>query len=196
MRNMRKFGRSRALLARNFAFTPFKPQRMVGPLPSSVTATPEVKQQLERQGVESMATRPFERQGTDYPYPEPQIFQARVSLDDNINALNAGAKVTLGGFRLAKNTAADAVRFIVDTNAEATFQALRFALEINGKGFIQQQFFTLPFPEGVPQNFFREVISQASVNVIVQIRPGAVLIPPLGTADLQVFVNAYQGKFL
>lgn len=186
MRNMRKFGRSRALIARNFAFTPFKPNRMVGPIPAQLTKPAEDQ---------SFVTGPYERHGANYPYPVPQIFQARLNLDDSLADLNAGGKVQIGGFRMNKNTAADAIKFLVETSDPSTFQMLQFALEINGQPFSQQQFFTLPFPEG-PERFFREVISQANVGIVAQARAGAVLVPPLGTAEIHVFVDAYQGKFL
>lgn len=195
MRNMRKFGRSRALIARNFAFTPFRPRRMAGPIPQQLTAPPEVAEKLGQEDIGAYGSGPYQRHGAAYPYPVPQIFQARLNLDDSLADLNAGGKVQIGGFRMNKNTAADAIKFLVETSDPSTFQMLQFALEINGLPFSQQQFFTLPFPEG-PERFFREVISQANVGIVAQARAGAVLVPPLGTAEIHVFVDAYQGKFL
>lgn len=193
-RVVQRYSRARMLMARNRAFTPFNPARMVDPVPGRLVATPAEEAAMRAKGIEPISVASVERHGADYPYPAPQIFQGVTNLDDILAQLQAGGMVSLGGFRTIRNTVADRFRFWIETANPDTFALLRFMLLVNGLPFVQQQFFTLPFVVNM-QGFFRQVPSQALLEVVVGLRPGAVPIPPLGTIEVQIFADAYQGKF-
>lgn len=182
------------LMARNYAFAPFKPAAMVDPIPARLAATPEQEAALRAQGILPISVESVERHGADYPYSAPQIFQGVTNLDDVVAELAAGALIQVGGFRMFRNTAGDRFRFWMETSNPDTFDLLQFQFRINGLSFMQQQFFTRPMITNM-QNFFRQIPSQALVQLVVGLRPGAVLIPPLGTLEVQIFVDAYQAKF-
>lgn len=181
-------------MARNRAFTPFDPTRMVSPIPARLATSDAQEARLRAMGVPSASQQAFERSGADYPYPAPQVIQTRVDLDDGLAALIAGGTITLAGFRMFKNTAADRLRFFISTANPDTFSLLRFQLQVNGQSFVQQQFFTLPFIVNM-QPFYREIKSQASVAIVAGLQPGAAPLPPLGTIETQIFVDSYQAKF-
>jgi len=181
-------------MARNRAFTPFNPSRAPGGVPARITTDPATERELQRRGVlpEDLAAR--ERHGADYPESTPQIVQQQTSLDDNLATLIAGGLIQVAAFRMFKNTVGDRLRFWMQTENPDTFDLLRFQMRINGQPFIQQQFFTQPFIQNM-QGFFRRIRSQASVELIAGLRPGAIPIAPIGTMVAQIFVDGYQGKF-
>lgn len=163
-------------------------------IPSRVTTTPAQEAELRRQGVPPAEVEAFERHGGDYPEPYPQVFQARVNLDDQLATLIAGGLITIGAFRMIRNTVGDRLRFWMETENPDTFDLLQFQMRINGTPFMQQQFFTLPFVVNM-QSFFRRIGSQANVELVASLRPAAAPLPPIGQMEVQIFVDGYQGKF-
>lgn len=182
------------LMARNRAFTPFNPVRGATPIPVRLTASPAQEAAMRRQGVLPVPVEGFERHGADYPYPTPQVFQSRTDLDDSLAALLAGGLVTIGSFRMFRNTVGDKLRFWWETENPDSFDLLQFQFQVNGQAFMQQQFFTRPFVITM-QPFFREIKSQAVVSLVAGLRAGAAPLPPLGSIEVQIFVDGYQAKF-
>lgn len=191
---MQGFHRSRLLLARNRAFTPYNGQMTPMPIQARLLSTPRQEQLLRRMGELPVSIEAFERHGSDYPGTYPQILQQRTNLDDVLGDLLVGGVVNIGTFRLNKGTVADRLRFWMDTAIDDTFQLLQFTVTVNGQPFTQQNNFTLPFVQG-PETFFRRMISLSQVGIQASLRPGAVPLPPIGLIDVQMFVDAYTGKF-
>lgn len=190
---MPAYSRTRFLFARNKAFTPYRPERFISPVPVRATASPSEIEALERAGVQPLPIEAFEREGAAYPETLPQFTQTSVSIDDNVGILNIGGRIPVAQVVLAKSTAADKFELLIQTSIPTTFDLLRFAVEINGKPFIQEQFFTQAFQQ--LKQFFRKMDTETTIAVVMSLRPGAVLVPPLGIVTTQLYIDAYQGKF-
>lgn len=182
-------------MARNYAFAPYNPLMRIAPVPARLTTSIAREKQLRNMGVLPVSIQAFEREGTNYPSSLPQIVQREVNLDDELANLAAGGQVTLAELILAKSTAADKFRFFVETSMDETFDLLNIAMLVNGQPFIQQQFFTRAFVDGMEQ-FFRKMDSESTISIVATLRPGAIPVPPVGTVFTQLFIDAYQGKFL
>lgn len=187
--------RARQLLYRNYAFTPYKPNLRISPVPARLTASPMQERQLRNAGYLPVGVEAFEREGANYPAPLPQVVQQETNLDDLLADLLAGGQVVLAQNVMAKSTAADRFRFFVQTANPDTFDLLNVGLLIDGQAFIKQQAFTAAFPDGM-ELFFRRMQSDSTVQVVARLRPGAIPVPPLGTVQAHLFIDAYQGKFI
>lgn len=190
---MPAYSRTRFLQNKNRQFTPFRPERYIAPVPLRATASPQEQAALRKAGVPSLKIEAFEREGAEYPETLPQIVQTSINIDDIAVQIAAGGGVNIAAIRLAKSTVADKFQLLIQTSIPDTFDLFRFSVEINGNPFIQQQFFTQPFQ--MLKEFYRKMDTETLIAVVMRLRPGAIIVPPLGTVATQLYVDAYQGKF-
>lgn len=191
---LQRYSRSRNLMARNRAFTPYNPLLRVYPIPGRIATTRKQEEILRQQGVQPVSIESFERHGSDYPATVPHTLQAEFDMDDAAPALLLGATIPIAEIVIAKSVAADKFRVFIDTAMEDTFNQLLFQVTISGVPFIRQQFFTQPFINGM-QEFHRRFETDNVVRVIAGLRPDVIPILPFGSISVQLFIDAYQGKF-
>lgn len=190
---MPAYNATRFLFNRVRRNTPYMPARQISPVPLRATATPAEVEAMRKAGVPPLKIEAFEREGAAYPETLPQFVQTSVNIDDTLGSIIAGGRVSIAELELAKSTAADKFELLIQTSIPTVFELFRFAVEINGQSFIQQQFFTQPFQR--LKKFFRKMDTETTIAVVMSLRPGAILVPPLGSITTQLYIDAYQGKF-
>jgi len=176
-----------------------RPTRFSNPVPTSVPEKGMNQQSGQQHYVMNEAEPGADEiwhagMGAD-AYPLPMIQHREVDLriaDLPVALLSQGVEIL--NLQLAKGTAADKMR--VDWNFSNPAQATVFDLDIrvNGMPFINRRF-EKPYNSTYPIEFFRKMDTATTIQFLLVLKAGAVIVPPLGNVCMWLIVDGYRATY-
>lgn len=128
-------------------------------------------------------------------YPEPMIQHAEgdIRLDDFDPAGFANGLPILE-LRLAQGSSADKMRVDWGFSNPAQATVFDFDIRVNGTPFINNRF-RKPYNSTYPIEFFRKMDTQTMIQFFLVLKPGAVIVPPLGNICTWLIIDGYRGTY-
>lgn len=179
--------------------TGVRPTRANQPLPSAIP----------QQGGSTGGSKAHYVMPTAAP-DDDEAFHAGMGADAYPLPMNQHAEIDLaiadipiaslpGGFEflpliLAPGTAADELRVDWLFTVPAQESVFDIDIRVNGQPFINRRW-TKPYNQTQLINFFRKMDTESRVSMYLVLKPGAVLVPPLGNICAWIVVDGYRAAY-
>lgn len=129
----------------------------------------------------------------DYPQTLPTHQEAVLNLDTDFTAAQLAQGAAVIDLMIPAGTAADRFRIDWEFETRESEDLFVISININGEPFLNRNFLK---PYRDMQEFFRKMDTSSTLQLIVQLAPGAVIVPPMGRISAHVIIDTYRSKYL